>query len=258
MTNKNIKFSFQPMSDSSPSPRYIKIHQSVLRLFLVLLSFCILFNVEWIYQLKTRNTLPTSQQQSERTHLLQPQVPVLFLRNNNSTVVEEKAWFTGRYRNGTVMLASANFGAANSSMLSNMLCSLAKNAPRTLNSLVIWATDIEAAHLLANISASQYNSTFGVYFYNTTLPTTLSSGNLNGGLYLQLMAGRNAFFERMVSTLGLNFIFTDLDTVFLRDPFVALNIPHGISNVTFASMDAPEGNTTLGSLFDLVPDIVSY
>ncbi|KAJ3058230.1 hypothetical protein HDU99_006906, partial [Rhizoclosmatium hyalinum] len=185
-----------------------------------------------------------------------PQVPVLYIRDENSTIADEKAWFTGRYRNGAVMLASANFGAANSSMLANMLCSLTRNAPLTLKALVIWATDIEAAHHLTNISTSHYNSSFGVYYYNTTLPSTLSSGSSNSGLYFQLMAGRNAFFEWMVSTLGLNFLFTDLDTVFLSDPFVALNIPYGISNVTFDSLDAPEGNTSLGGLYDLIPDLV--
>ncbi|ORY11478.1 hypothetical protein BCR33DRAFT_381731 [Rhizoclosmatium globosum] len=243
------------MEDYSVLPPRNKIRQRVLQFFLVLLAFCILFNVEWIFQLINQNQLNKSQ--TEPTRHSRPQVPVLYIRDENSTIADEKAWFTGRYRNGAVMLASANFGAANSSMLANMLCSLTRNAPLTLNALVIWATDIEAAHHLTNISTSHYNSSFGVYYYNTTLPSTLSSGSSNSGLYFQLMAGRNAFFEWMVSTLGLNFLFTDLDTVFLNDPFVALNIPYGISNVTFDSLDAPEGNTSLGGLYDLIPDLVS-
>ncbi|ORY29936.1 hypothetical protein BCR33DRAFT_724555 [Rhizoclosmatium globosum] len=60
----------------------------------------------------------------------------------------------------------------------------------------------------------------------------------------------------MVVTLELNFIFTDLDVVYLKDPFVALNVPYGVSNVTVSSLVTPEGNTTLASLFDLIPDIV--
>ncbi|KAJ3074613.1 hypothetical protein HDU99_001701, partial [Rhizoclosmatium hyalinum] len=188
--------------------------------------------------------------------LAREQVPVLYICNETSSIVDEKAWFTGRYRNDTVMLASANFGAAKSPMLANMLCSLAKNAPKTLDSFVIWATDIEAAYFLGNISTTSYNSSFGVYYYDVNLPIDFASGDSDNEKYMQLMAGRNAFFERMVSTLGLNFIFTDLDTVFLKDPFVALNIPHGISNVSVTSMDVPEGNTTLGSLFDVVPDLV--
>ncbi|KAJ3041893.1 hypothetical protein HDU99_010065, partial [Rhizoclosmatium hyalinum] len=189
-----------------------------------------------------------------------PYVPVLYIRDENSTIADEKSWFTGRYRNGAVMLASANFGAANSSMLANMLCSLTKNAPLALDALVIWATDIEAAHHLTNISTSHYNSTFGVYFFNNSaasLPTEFTSGSKNYVTYLKLMAGRNVFFERMVATLELNFIFTDLDVVYLKDPFVALNVPYGVSNVTVSSTITPEGNTTLGSLYDLIPDLVS-
>ncbi|ORY29933.1 hypothetical protein BCR33DRAFT_857539 [Rhizoclosmatium globosum] len=200
----------------------------------------------------SQNTLANTNQIS----LAREQVPVLYIRNETSIIVDEKAWFTGRYRNDTVMLASANFGAAKSPMLANMLCSLAKNSPKTLDSFVIWATDIEAAYFLGNISTTYYKSLFGVYYYDVNLPLDFASGDSDNEKYMQLMAGRNAFFERMVSTLGLNFIFTDLDTVFLKDPFVALNAPYGVSNVSVTSMDALEGNTTLGSLFDVVPDLV--
>ncbi|KAJ3054825.1 hypothetical protein HDU99_007685, partial [Rhizoclosmatium hyalinum] len=202
-----------------------------------------------MFELAIRTQIP-SKLQSARNHQKSHHVPVLYIRDENTTVADEKAWFTGRYRNGAVMLASANFGAANSSILTNMLCSLVKNAPLALDALVIWATDSEAALHLTNMSTTHYNSTFGVYFYNTSsaaLPTEFVTGSTNFGTYLKLMEGRNAFFERMVVTLELNFIFTDLDVVYLKDPFVALNVPYGVSNVTVSSLVTPEGNTTLGN-----------
>ncbi|KAJ3286159.1 hypothetical protein HDU79_006702, partial [Rhizoclosmatium sp. JEL0117] len=246
------------MHDHPASQKITRIQVVVLRLFLILLLFCLLFNIKWMFELAIRTQIP-SKLQSARNHQKSHHIPVLYIRDENTTAADEKAWFTGRYRNGAVMLASANFGAANSSILRNMICSLATNAPLALDALVIWATDSEAALHLTYISTTHYNSTFGVYFYNTSsaaLPTEFVTGSTNFGTYLKLMAGRNAFFARMVVALELNFIFTDLDVVYLKDPFVALNVPYGVSNVTVSSLVTPEGNTTLASLFDLIPDIV--
>ncbi|KAJ3282301.1 hypothetical protein HDU79_010024 [Rhizoclosmatium sp. JEL0117] len=246
------------MRDRPTSQRITCVHKVVLRIFLVLAAFCLIFNIEGMFELIRQNQ-PFPKLQSSQNRLKRPYVPVLYIRDENTTLADEKSWFTGRYRNGAVMIASANFGAANSSLLRNMICSLATNAPLALDALVIWAIDMEAAQLLSNMSTHSYNSSFGVYYYNYTSSLKLPpSYVVTGGdwqNYINFMAGRNPFFERMVGTLEINFIFTDLDVFYMEDPFVALNVPYGVSNVATTSLIEPTGNDTLESLYDLMPDI---
>ncbi|KAI9344386.1 hypothetical protein BDR26DRAFT_932855 [Obelidium mucronatum] len=160
--------------------------------------------------------------------------PNAFVRTPATPAAAERDWWLRRQRQGAVLIASANAAVAKAPLANNLLCSLAKNAPQAMDSLVVWATDAVAAAALVSLQQTTYaNNSFAIYFDATIdLPPAKADYNHNPSHFFKLMDARNLFFEHLLGTLKLDFIFTDLDVVFSSDPFDDLNLPFGVSAKT--------------------------
>ncbi|ORY48699.1 hypothetical protein BCR33DRAFT_714423 [Rhizoclosmatium globosum] len=194
---------------------------------------------------------------------------LLFVRTQTTKASDEQRWFATKKRNFTnsILLASANAAAAKSNLASNLFCSLKRNAPLALTSAVVWATDEAAAVTLAALSRDTFNSAFSVYFDATAdLPNSHANYVNDPDSFFRLMHARNILFTHFLDTLELNFIFTDLDVVFLRDPFLDLNVPYGVpqSLVESRKLDLSPNSATetdgveLESVWKDLPDVVCF
>ncbi|KAJ3026158.1 UNVERIFIED_CONTAM: hypothetical protein HDU68_006114 [Siphonaria sp. JEL0065] len=156
--------------------------------------------------------------------------PLFFVKTAETKPEHEFGWFEKFRRGNAVLIASANAAVAKAPIANNLLCSLSRNAPLAMKSLVVWATDSSAAQSLLALQQSQYaNNSFAIYFDATLdLPPSKADYKHDPDSFFKLMDARNMFFEHLLGTLHLDFIFTDLDVVFTNDPFEDLNLPYGV------------------------------